>query len=102
MVAADVPTLFAASVDIEGSLEGHGDVVLHGRVRGSIHVTGSLLIEKGGRVEADVAAREVINAGTVEGNITAAEKLGIHAIHVAYDHRSALTRLDEVIAQTLP
>jgi cytoskeletal protein CcmA (bactofilin family) len=72
-------SIFGETADIEGSVEGHGDVVLRGTVRGSIHVTGALVIEPSGRVQADVAAREVVNAGTVEGNIIAAERVRVAA-----------------------
>ena len=75
--AALQASVFGKTADIEGSVEGHGDLVLRGTVRGSIHVTGSLLIEPSGCVQADVAAREVINAGTVEGNIIASERVRV-------------------------
>jgi len=75
-------SIFGETADIEGSVEGHGDLVLRGTVRGSIHVTGALVIEPSGRVQADVAAREVINAGTVAGNIIASERVRVAATGV--------------------
>jgi cytoskeletal protein CcmA (bactofilin family) len=77
-------SVFSESVDIEGSLEGNGDVVLKGKVRGSINVTGSLIVSQTGSVQADVSAREVINAGTIEGNIRAVEKVRVQATGVVH------------------
>lgn len=75
-------SVFSESVDIEGSLEGQGDVLLKGKVRGSIAIDGALIIAPTGSVQADVLAREVINAGTVEGNIRATEKVRVQATGV--------------------
>lgn len=76
---ADGGSVFAESADIEGSLEGDGDVLLRGRVHGSITITGTLQVAETGRVQADVTAREVVNAGTVEGNIHASERVRVQA-----------------------
>jgi cytoskeletal protein CcmA (bactofilin family) len=79
IVTGDTASVFAESVDIEGSLEGDGDVLLRGQVRGSISITGTLIVGETGRVHADVSAREVVNAGTVEGNIHAREKVRVQS-----------------------
>jgi cytoskeletal protein CcmA (bactofilin family) len=76
---AEQASVFAESVEIEGSLDGDGDVVLRGRVRGSISITGVLVVGETGRVQADVAAREVVNAGVVEGNIQARDRVRVQA-----------------------
>lgn len=75
----DGGSVFAESVEIEGSLEGEGDVVLRGQVRGSISITGTLVVAENGRVHADVSAREVVCGGTVEGNIRASEKVRVES-----------------------
>lgn len=80
--AADTASVFSESVEIDGSIEGQGDVMLRGRVRGSVNISGTLIVGQGGVVQADVMAREVVNAGTVEGNITAAEKVRVQATGV--------------------
>jgi cytoskeletal protein CcmA (bactofilin family) len=80
----DQASVFSQSVDIEGSLEGEGDVVLEGRVRGSISITGALFVGQTGSVQADVSAREVVNAGTIEGNLHAAEKVRVQATGVVH------------------
>ena len=78
----DAASVFSESVEIEGSIEGQGDVMLRGRVRGSVSISGCLIVGQGGVVQADVTAREVVNAGTVEGNITAAEKVRVQTTGV--------------------
>lgn len=76
-MTGDAGSVFAESVQIEGSLEGEGDVTLHGQVRGSISITGTLVVTETGRVHADVSAREVVCGGTVEGNIVATDKVRV-------------------------
>jgi cytoskeletal protein CcmA (bactofilin family) len=76
-LGSDGASVFAESAEIEGSLEGDGDVVLRGQVRGSINITGTLIVTETGRVHADVAAREVVCGGTVEGNIRATDKVRV-------------------------
>ncbi len=61
-----------------GDISGDGDMVIEGLVAGRIDLgRHDLVVEKGGRVEADVRARNVTIHGEVTGNVQAAEKVFI-------------------------
>lgn len=77
---ADAPTEEGArigrSVRIEGEVRGDEDLILDGRVKGSIQLgTHRLVIGESGRAEADVKGRRVRVLGEVEGNIDAQEAI---------------------------
>lgn len=56
--------------EIEGILEIDGELVISGRVKGQIAAFG-LVIAKGGHVEGDVIAREVVISGHMNGRVFA-------------------------------
>ncbi|HJR60673.1 MAG TPA: polymer-forming cytoskeletal protein [Vicinamibacterales bacterium] len=67
-----------STVVIKGELTAHEDVVIAGRVEGSINVTGHLVVvEAGGHVEGDITATGIVVAGTVEGSLTAEERIQV-------------------------
>jgi cytoskeletal protein CcmA (bactofilin family) len=69
-----------ASVVIKGDLSAREDVVIAGRVEGSISVEGFLVtVEPGGHVAADVVAKGVVIAGTVTGSVTAEERIELRS-----------------------
>ena len=67
-----------STVVIKGELTAHEDVVIAGRVEGSIHVTGHLVVvEAGARVVGDITATGIVVSGTVEGSLAAEERIQI-------------------------
>ena len=65
---------------IKGDLSAREDVVIAGRVEGSISVEGHrLLVEPGGQVAADVVAKDVVIAGTVTGSVVAEERIELRS-----------------------
>ena len=54
------PTVVAEETSIEGFVHGPGDLVVRGAVHGRIRVGGTVRLEAGCRVEADVIAPRVI------------------------------------------
>jgi len=69
-----------STVVIKGELTAHEDVVIAGRVEGSISVTGHLVVvEAGAHVAGDVTAAGIVVAGTVEGSLTAEERIQVQA-----------------------
>ena len=65
---------------IKGELTAHEDVVIAGRVEGSIHVTGHLVVvEAGAHVAGDITATGVVVGGNVDGTVMAEERIQIHA-----------------------
>jgi cytoskeletal protein CcmA (bactofilin family) len=64
------------SVIIKGELSGSEDLYLDGEVEGNIDLHDhNLVIGPNGKVRANVAAREVIVHGKVDGNITGVDKV---------------------------
>jgi cytoskeletal protein CcmA (bactofilin family) len=65
-----------SSVLVKGELSAQEDIVIAGRVEGTIIVEGHLVvIEGGGQVAADIAARGIIISGTVKGTLAAEERI---------------------------
>lgn len=62
--------LIGPSITFTGTLSGEEDVVIQGRIEGSVEFKGySVTVGKYGRIKADIRAREVNVEGELEGNI---------------------------------
>jgi cytoskeletal protein CcmA (bactofilin family) len=67
-----------STVVIKGELSAKEDVVIAGRVEGTINVAGHVVVvEAGARVLGDIAAAAILVSGTVHGTLLAEER--IHA-----------------------
>lgn len=65
-----------SSVVIKGELSAKEDVVIAGRVEGSINVTGHLVVvEPGAHVIGDITATGIVVAGAVHGSLLAEERI---------------------------
>jgi cytoskeletal protein CcmA (bactofilin family) len=63
---------------IKGEVTAHEDLVIAGRLEGSIHVTGHFVaVEAGACVAGDIKATEIVVTGTVEGSLLAEERIQI-------------------------
>jgi cytoskeletal protein CcmA (bactofilin family) len=60
-----------------GNVHGDGDLELHGRVEGDITVEGNVLVASGAEVKGSVSAAAIRVAGSVEGNLQAAETVSV-------------------------
>jgi cytoskeletal protein CcmA (bactofilin family) len=66
------------SVEIRGEVKGSEDLLIDGRVEGTITLTDSkLTIGPSARVDADVAARDVVILGVLNGNVTATVRVDL-------------------------
>ncbi|HFE46959.1 MAG TPA: polymer-forming cytoskeletal protein [Nannocystis exedens] len=72
-------TSIGPEIQVVGRIEGREDLSVQGYVEGSIHLTESLLIDKGGIVVADVRALDVIVHGIVVGDIVADRRIVLQA-----------------------
>jgi cytoskeletal protein CcmA (bactofilin family) len=68
-------TVIASSIHIEGALQGSGEVLVFGKVTGTIDCSGGIHVAARGSVAATVHGRSVVVAGTVKGDITADERI---------------------------
>ncbi|MCY1012117.1 polymer-forming cytoskeletal protein [Nannocystis pusilla] len=69
----EAPCVIGPRITVRGSLVGEEDVVVQGRVEGSIALTAHLLIAGPALVAADIEADSVEIHGQVEGDVVAAE-----------------------------
>ena len=82
---------------IEGEIHGDEDLILDGRIRGSISLgLHQLLIGEAGSAQADVSARKVIVFGEVVGDIQASETVELRrTAKVRGNIRTANLRIEE-------
>lgn len=74
----DRPTEIGASIIIRGELSAHEDIVISGRVEGTIALDGqTVTIKQGAHVEADTMAREIRVAGRVSGSLAAKDRIAL-------------------------
>ena len=72
--------LVGPSITITGGLAGEEDVIIQGRVEGTIDFKGySVTIGEHGRVKADIHAREICVEGSLEGNLFGQERVELRA-----------------------
>jgi cytoskeletal protein CcmA (bactofilin family) len=68
------------SIVIKGDISGSEDLVIAGRVEGSIKLDGRVLtLAAGSHVVGEVAAGTVVVAGTVEGTVEAEDRLEVRS-----------------------
>jgi cytoskeletal protein CcmA (bactofilin family) len=76
----DRVAVVGSSVVIKGDLSAQEDVVIAGRIEGTVNVEGFLvMVEPGGHVAADVVAKGVVIAGTVTGSVVAEERIELRS-----------------------
>ncbi len=72
-------TVFAAGLTVEGEVSSEEEVVVNGKLRGSLSCTDVVTVGAEGRVEADVEASSLSVAGEVTGNVDARQRVDIQA-----------------------
>jgi cytoskeletal protein CcmA (bactofilin family) len=74
----DRPAEIGASIVIKGDLTAHEDIVISGRVEGSISVEDySVTVKPGAELVADIDARTILIGGHVMGALSAAESIDL-------------------------
>lgn len=68
-------TVIGGSVSVEGDFEGKGDVLVEGKLKGTLKTEQNLTVGDHAEIEANVTARNAHIAGIVKGDITIAEKI---------------------------
>jgi len=63
---------------VRGALIGEEDLVVEGRIEGTIQISGHLVVAEGGVVESDVESESADIHGHVVGDVAAAETITIH------------------------
>jgi cytoskeletal protein CcmA (bactofilin family) len=75
----EVSVFLGGDSNLEGELKFSGQARLDGAFHGRITGSGVLLVGPAARVEADVSAAAVIISGEVVGNVTATDRIELHA-----------------------
>ncbi|MFO0695596.1 MAG: polymer-forming cytoskeletal protein [Polyangiales bacterium] len=70
-------TTIRVGTTIDGDLRGDEDVVVEGRVHGSIDVAGRVTLARTGVVRGDVRGRIVVIAGVLVGSVEAADAIDV-------------------------
>ncbi len=73
-----------ASMQVVGRVHSTAVVTVAGTVLGPVSADDQVIVRKGGRVEGDVEAREVVLNGEVHGSVDARERLEIQASAVVH------------------
>jgi len=73
----DSTSLLSKNVKIEGDIQGEKNLQVEGQLKGSIKVTGNVLIGNTGIVEADIEAQSIVIQGNVTGNVIVRQQLEI-------------------------
>lgn len=97
MASGDSAAVIGKSVQIRGEVKGSEDLVVDGLVEGTITLTESrLTVGAHARVQANVAARDVIVQGTLQGDIQASGRVELRAgSSVTGDIRAARLSIEE-------
>ena len=72
-------TLIAKRTRVGGRIETHGDVMVEGRVEGSIVAAGTVTIGVSGVAVSDIHAGRAVILGIVIGDIEASERIDVAA-----------------------
>jgi cytoskeletal protein CcmA (bactofilin family) len=75
-MAEPVTNIGRATV-VKGKLEGDENLVVEGRIEGSIGLSKTLTIETSGVVQAEISVQQAIIRGVLVGNVQAAELVNI-------------------------
>ena len=70
-------TVIGRTAMVRGHLEGQEDLVVAGRVEGTISLSESLMVESSGVVQADINVKSAVVHGVLIGNIDAVEQVTI-------------------------
>jgi cytoskeletal protein CcmA (bactofilin family) len=93
---ADSRTQIGPGTVIKGEVSIQGEAIVYGTVEGSLTATGSVDVNKGGLVKANVIGKTVRVAGRVEGKIVSGGKVQlVTGAHVKGDIHSQSLKIDE-------
>jgi cytoskeletal protein CcmA (bactofilin family) len=76
---ADQVCIIGNNITIRGNLSGAEDLIVEGRVEGTIKLSNHLTVESSGAVEADLDVEELTINGVVHGDIQASRSVSISA-----------------------
>jgi cytoskeletal protein CcmA (bactofilin family) len=83
-------TIIGESISVKGRIVSREELQMNGELNGELEMDGRLTVGVKGKVDANVKAREVIVAGSMKGNVEAAERLVLRkGAHLEGDVKTA-------------
>lgn len=80
MVAENAPARIGKTVVIRGEVQGSEDLIVDGRIEGTVRLSESrLTIGPHANLAADVSARDVLVLGSIKGNVSASGRVELRA-----------------------
>lgn len=80
MAAENAPARIGKTIVIRGDVKGSEDLIIEGRVEGTVVLSeGRLTIGPNASVAADLAAKDILIMGQVQGNLTASGRVELRA-----------------------
>jgi len=76
---ADQPCIIGKNITIRGNLTGAEDLVVEGRIEGTVTLSNHLTVQSSGTVEADLDVEDLTVNGAVHGEIRASRSVSINA-----------------------
>lgn len=73
----DMDTFISHQVEVKGEIHTKGSLRLDGKVEGIINAEGDIILGEKGMVKGEIKARNVMIAGLMEGNVSAAGRLEV-------------------------
>ncbi len=70
-------SVIAANINIEGKIEGSGNVRIAGRFKGDVRIDGNFTIDAGAQLTGQVVAGIVVVGGELQGNIESAKRVDV-------------------------
>ena len=70
-------TIIATGTRIVGEVQSNGVVKVEGEVVGTVRAERQVLLAKGGTIEGDLITREAVLGGTINGGVTAEERVEV-------------------------
>ncbi|OCT11161.1 hypothetical protein A8709_05625 [Paenibacillus pectinilyticus] len=88
-------TLIGEGTSFEGRIKSEASIRIEGGITGDIDCAGDVIIGEHGVVKSNIAARDVVLAGSVQGNITTKGKLTITSTGSLHGNISAASFIIE-------
>jgi len=72
-----IESVIGRSLVVKGDIQSSGTLRVDGHVEGTISAKGTVIVANDGAVKADIKADHIVIGGTINGNVTAREKVEI-------------------------
>jgi cytoskeletal protein CcmA (bactofilin family) len=89
-------TFLARGFEFKGTLTFEGTVRIDGMVSGAIYSKGTVILGEHAVIEGDISAGTIVSSGTINGNVTAVERVHLlPSAELSGDLKTPLLRVEE-------